>query len=105
MKKNNKPTLSVVWKGEWYDSLMWCPSQIYRKFEYNGKEYELYGRWRWNDPWSFYIWGIPLIGDSKIGPVDLGWGMKQEDPIEKVHKFAEKLLKEYLIKNSEILFG
>ena len=38
--------------SEWDDSLIWCPSQCELRLKYKGKNYILYLRWRWNDPWT-----------------------------------------------------
>lgn len=38
--------------GEWNDSLIWCPSQCELKLKHKGKNYILYLRWRWDDPWT-----------------------------------------------------
>lgn len=51
----------VEWIGEWKESLLWCPSQLYRKFRVRYEDgtvspvYTLYLRWRWSDPWSCYV--------------------------------------------------
>jgi hypothetical protein len=39
----------------WDIDLIWCPSQIYKTFTINNKEYNIYLRWRWDDPWTFMI--------------------------------------------------
>lgn len=36
----------------WEDDLIWCPSQCYAPITYNGVDYVLYLRWRWDDPWQ-----------------------------------------------------
>lgn len=41
--------------GEWFDELVWCPSQCYYRVQHNGLNYILYLRWRWNDPWQAYV--------------------------------------------------
>ena len=38
--------------NEWYDDLLWCPSQCYYRTSRNGINYILYLRWRWDDPWT-----------------------------------------------------
>jgi len=35
-----------------FDELIWCPSQCYYHIQGNGKDYILYLRWRWEDPWQ-----------------------------------------------------
>jgi len=39
----------------WDIDLIWCPSQIYKKFTVNQEEYRIYLRWRFDDPWEVYI--------------------------------------------------
>jgi hypothetical protein len=39
-------------RGEWEDSLIWCPSQCFLNFTIGKKHYVLYLRWRWEDPWT-----------------------------------------------------
>jgi len=39
----------------WDIDLIWCPSQIYKTFTVNEKEYRIYLRWRFDDPWEVYI--------------------------------------------------
>lgn len=40
---------------KWRRSLIWCPTQIYRNVFVDSLSLELYLRWRWNDPFYFYI--------------------------------------------------
>lgn len=40
---------------EWFDELIWCPSQCYYRIQYHGIDYILYLRWRWADPWQAYV--------------------------------------------------
>ena len=41
--------------GEWFDELIWTPSQCYCHIQHQGVDYILYLRWRWNDPWQAYV--------------------------------------------------
>jgi hypothetical protein len=41
----------------WDIDLIWCPSQIYKTFMFNDKEYKIYLRWRFDDPWEIRIDG------------------------------------------------
>ena len=41
--------------GEWFDELIWSPSQCYCRIQHQGMNYILYLRWRWTDPWQAYI--------------------------------------------------
>ncbi len=38
--------------GVWTEELIWCPSQCYYYFKEDDKEYCIYLRWRYNDPWT-----------------------------------------------------
>jgi tRNA(His) 5'-end guanylyltransferase len=39
----------------WDIDLIWCPSQIIKTFTVNDKEYKIYLRWRFDDPWEIRI--------------------------------------------------
>ena len=41
--------------GEWFDELIWSPSQCYYRVQHHGVDYILYLRWRWTDPWQAYV--------------------------------------------------
>jgi len=41
--------------GHWFDDLIWCPSQCYYHIQHDGKDYILYLRWRWEDPWQAQV--------------------------------------------------
>jgi hypothetical protein len=41
----------------WDIDLIWCPSQIIKTFTVNDKEYKIYLRWRYYDPWEIRING------------------------------------------------
>lgn len=49
--------------GDWDDSMSFCPSQCYLNFRYARRSYQLYLRWRWEDPWEAYLEGrcFPLV--------------------------------------------
>lgn len=40
---------------QWFDELIWSPSQCYYRIQYHGIDYILYLRWRWMDPWQAYV--------------------------------------------------
>lgn len=98
--------IQINWKSKWHDSLIWCPSQLTREFEWKGKVYTLYCRWRHQNPWSFSIYEkVPTttVMHGKIYDaynyenwVNIGWGMTEEDDIDDVHKYAEELLEKFL---------
>ena len=42
--------------GDWHEMLVWCPSQCWRDVEdESGTKYNLYLRWRWDDPWQGHL--------------------------------------------------
>ena len=50
--------------GEWQDILLWCPSQCYLDvITDDGTKYQLYLRWRWDDPWQGHIIKTELSED------------------------------------------
>jgi len=51
---------------KWRRSLLWCPTQIYRDVFVNSLSLGLYLRWRWNDPFTFYI-NIPDKNETSSG--------------------------------------
>jgi hypothetical protein len=80
----------IKWLAGWSDSLMWCPSQLTRAFKYDGKDYELYCRWRHDDPWTFSYYEP---GSKKFDTwINIGEGLSEDTPIKEVHGFAEGLL-------------
>lgn len=38
--------------GEWEEDLMWCPSQCYLQIKHGFYGYQIYLRWRHDDPWT-----------------------------------------------------
>jgi len=101
--------MEINWTSDWRDSLIWCPSQLERDFKYNDKTLTLYCRWRHSDPWTFDIFEmIPtkrfmdVKSYESMTPrnwINLGSGMSENDDIEDVHKYAEKLLMEWMKKH------
>ena len=41
--------------GEWFDELIWSPSQCYCRIQHHDVDYILYLRWRWTNPWQAYV--------------------------------------------------
>lgn len=52
LPENHREPLPI---GEWFYELIWCPSQCYYRIQHNGKDYILYLRWRWENPWHGYV--------------------------------------------------
>lgn len=81
-------------ENEWDLSLVGCPSQCYYRFRENdGKRWQVYLRWRWNDPWTAELtecgddWeeigdGIDLLPEEERAPgVVTGFYREDELPI------------------------
>lgn len=49
---------------KWENNLIMCPSQCYCNFEGDGKEYCIYLRWRWDDPWTAQL--VPCNDDWEM---------------------------------------
>ena len=82
--------------SKWRDSLIWCPSQLYRDFilryqvgDLKPGIYTLYCRWRHEDPWTFDLFNVDVW-------IYLGSGLDRESKIKYVHTKAEHLLFDYL---------
>jgi len=83
----------IKFTGEWDNDLSWCPSQLTRPFEYKGVKYELYCRWRHDDPWTFaYYKTNKDLWPGADSWVSIGSGLSEDDEISDVHECAEKLL-------------
>ena len=87
---------SYKFTSKWRDSLMWCPSQLYRDFilryPVSGLKpgiYTLYCRWRWENPWTFDLFNNDVW-------IYLGSGLDRESQIKDVHQKAEQMLFDYL---------
>jgi len=60
----------------WHESLIWCPSQLFRRARCGSHIFTLYLRWRYRDPWQFYIaLGDMLSKDEK-------WELATDDLFE-----------------------
>ncbi|MEM5783368.1 MAG: hypothetical protein QXF15_04075 [Candidatus Aenigmatarchaeota archaeon] len=80
----------------WEESLLWCPSQLYRKFELaKDKKHKVkataYLRWRHEDPWTF-----SLMDENRnnftIRDIPFKYFIDKE--YKKAEKEAEKIIKE-----------
>lgn len=94
----------------WYDDLIWCPSQCYYYFMYDGEMYYIYLRWRHQDPWTAEIvkcdknenkcnTGSPEYKSIKTPPF-------KDDELDKLKEYLipriEKLMKLWPISENEI---
>ena len=77
----------------WKDSMIWCPSQCHFKFIYSDRRFEIYLRWRWNDPWTLELFEYEedwvTFVDDKYGHrfKDIPF-LKQEDDLNYIKKVA-----------------
>ena len=90
--------------GEWYDDLIWCPSQCYLNILYKGRKFVIYLRWRHKDPWSvdlvecFETFNISSV-QANWHPLIVGWFRAKE--LTKCKNNAFKVAME-LIKSGKI---
>lgn len=56
------PGLQLQIMDEWVEDMLWCPSQCYLTVKHSTVKYQIYLRWRHDDPWSFTL--------IKLGPTD-----------------------------------
>jgi hypothetical protein len=75
----------------WDIDLIWCPSQIYKAFTVNDKEYKIDLRWRYDDPWEIRINGDWL--DMLI--VKEYQAEEYREMINFIDKNIEEIIKEY----------
>ncbi len=61
--------------NEWIENLLGAPSQCYRRVKCDGKVYTLYLRWRWEDPWEFYIAEGDMVKQRGLYIIDLRRGV------------------------------
>jgi hypothetical protein len=59
--------------GEWFEDLIWCPSQCYLKIIHRHRWFVIYLRWRWTDPWQAYLCETAVGNVVKHDPP--GWDM------------------------------
>ncbi len=90
MKKNFK----II--GEWHDSLIWCPSQCKLNISYKGIDYQIYLRWRWENPWTCAL--ITINTKEWVYPETFSY-WSDDDDLDKIKKDAIEQIKKYLFKN------
>ncbi len=78
----------------WDIDLIWCPSQIYKTFTVNGKEIEIYLRWRWDDPWEVYI-------ENRLNYISLKKEYQAEE-YQELMNFIDNNIEEIIKKYEEI---
>ena len=93
---------------DWLESLIWAPSQLYRRIKCNDRLFTLYLRWRHEDPWRFYIARGDMTGED-----DRAWDFVTGDLFEKYgifrrdneYKIAEYEAQEILYEELHSLLG
>ena len=79
--------------------IIWCPSQIYIIVEWGSQPYQIYARWRHEDPWDIML--STSIGNPYDGHQ---WYLEnkiffRDDDIDEIVQYmkaeAEQALKEY----------
>ena len=84
--------------GEWFDELLWSPSQCYYRVQYNSIDYILYLRWRWTDPWQAYV----VRNASSLSNMNNGEAVWSGDVFEFHHVYFKDVeleqAKEHLIR-------
>lgn len=84
----------------WEDSLLYCPSQCELKIKAYGRNYILYLRWRWDDPWTADL--IPVDNqfsdDSKFSNdwVELNIPYFTNEQLNECKEAAIKVVKDVL---------
>jgi len=90
----------LEYENDWDDSLIRCPSQCFRPFRYLGRHFELYLRWRHNDPWQARVW--VLDGKKVEWSPDLFFLYDcsyKEDELDAAKQAIEKLAEQWLDEN------
>ena len=66
----------------WLESLIWAPSQLYRRIKCGDKLFTLYLKWRYEDPWRFLVARGDMTGED-----DRAWDFVTEDLFERYDVF------------------
>ena len=64
--------------GEWFDELIWSPSQCYYHLQHHGTDYILYLRWRWTNPLQAYV----IKNAASLGSMNNGQAVWSGDVFE-----------------------
>jgi len=84
--------------GEWFEELLWTPSQCYYRLQHKGIDYILYLRWRWTDPWQAYVVKNAASLDT-MNRVDVVWSSDVFEQHRIHYKVGElELAKEKLVR-------
>ncbi len=88
-------------QSDWEDHLIRCPSQCHLNMSYKNYHFNLYLRWRHNDPWQAYLTETASNFDMVTSPepmVALSIKEYTESDLELVKKEAIKLARELIYK-------
>ncbi|MEM3860218.1 MAG: hypothetical protein QW478_12590 [Candidatus Micrarchaeaceae archaeon] len=96
-------TITFKWLDDsWEEDLIWCPSQLYRKFELakdnkHKVKATAYLRWRHEDPWTF-----ALLDEDRNNFIEINIPFKSFFAPE--YKKAEKEAEKVINKNKERIY-
>lgn len=79
--------------GNWSNDLIWCPSQLFLNIEVDDEAYQIYCRWRHEDPWTI---SLIRVRDDVRHRFDEDDSLTQETPIPDVHYKALQLVEEFI---------
>lgn len=89
---------------DWDDSLIWCPSQCYKRIEYKGNQFVIFLRWRWRYPWTAEI--VQCLPDNRFymhNPTNKWYRLNvrywKTTKLKQLKNEVDHLVKEWLIKN------
>lgn len=89
--------------SDWKDDLIWHPSQCFKEIEYNGRQFVIYLRWRWNDPWTCQLiecnpdFKFDMQTDFEWIDIDVDFFTDKELELLKVN--AEQLVNKWFLEN------
>jgi len=85
----------------WNRSLLWCPSQLQKKYRYKDYDVICYLRWRWNDPWTGNF--ILEKGDKTFWSDEIfsKYNFDEKMDIRLLEKKMEELYKHYFVDKKE----
>lgn len=88
----------------WYDELMWCPTQITKLITVKGERFEIYLRWRHDDPFTGTLRCLDRTnekGNPKSYELDLKY-WRESDNLNHLKKDALNKAKWRMIKEGLI---
>jgi hypothetical protein len=87
----------------WHRSLLWCPSQLQKKYRYKAYDVISYLRWRWQDPWTGYF--ILEKNDKSYWTNEIfsKYDFSDKTDIRHLEKVMEELYQYYFVDKKEKL--